>query len=426
MKTMSTRLLQFLIVSCVVWIFNGCTLSTGDIAGTGSQAGNGIVVAVVLNPDQSVARGVEVYIRSSDYLQDTAAINATDDPDALTDSTGHFELDSIEPGTYIIEVYDGASNALVFECTKDTVMADLDTIHLQPVASFSGTVERENIPDNVSVYIQLYGLKHAARVDISGAFSFDYMPPGLLTLRILTSDPSLGVVDSETVKVDPAEDHDAGTFFLPFEYWRDTLIVRGILDSNGKIDLPVDSVVTIRHGRVAVLNLTQRAITVLPGTIGDLRLTYLHLGENLIDFIPPEIGHLSSLIHLGLAGNQIPGLPGTIRNLKKLEHIDLSENDIGLLHPDFGRLSSLTYCNLSRNRLSRLPKPFGYLTTLKVLDLSYNEIDMLPFEITHLKGLEFLSVNVNKLTSVPKEIKEWLDTYSTDKAWLATQYQGNR
>ncbi len=422
----------FALIPVILRLFTGCTVTPENIAGTGSQAGNGMVVAAVSNPDGSPAGNVRIYIRDKGFLKDTAAIGTQKLPDAVTDSKGRFEIDSVDPGTYFIEFYDGVSNALLIECVKesatvqDSGITDLGAVSLQPIAAFSGLVERENIPDSVAVYIQLYGLEHARKVDLSGAFSFDYVPPGMLTLRIFSSDFSLGVVDSEAIKVDPAENLDAGTFILPFEYWRDTLVVRAILDSNGKFTMPVAAVVIVKKGRVAELNLTHKGISKIPPVIGKLRLTHLHLGENFIDFLPPQIGNISSLIHLGLMRNKISGLPGTVRNLKKLKHIDLSFNVIDLLHPDFTKLSSLIYCNISENRLARLPKYFGNLTELKYLDLSYNKIEILPFSIMGLTGFDFLSVNFNDLLNVPPDLEEWLNTHSTDKEWKVTQGIGEK
>ncbi len=417
----------FSILPVILWLYTSCTVTPDNIAGTGSQAGNGMVVATVSNPDGSPAENVEVYIRDKGFLKDTAAIGTQKIPDAVTDSEGRFEIDSVDPGTYFVELYDGVSNALLIECVKesatveDSGITDLGAVSLQPVAAFSGIVERENIPDSVAVYIQLYGLEHAKRVDISGVFSFDYVPSGMITLRIISSDFSLGVVDSEAIKVDPAETVDAGIFFLPFEYWRDTVIVRAILDSAGQTDVTVDFVTTKKNGRIDVLNLTKMGIVRLPEEIRNLRITHLYLGFNFIEYLPFEIGEIPSLEYLDLMRNRIRGFPPSIKNLKRLMHLNVSDNHMRGIQAEIGKLTSLRYLNARVNEIDKITSSIGNLVNLKFLDLSENRLDSLPPQILNLTEFDFLSVNYNKLIFVPPAIEEWLNTHSTDKDWKETQ-----
>ncbi len=428
MKSLLRILHLFCILSILLLMYTGCTLSTGDdIAGTGSQAGNGKVVATVLGPEEIPVIGAEVYIRKSDFLKDTTEISSTKISDAITDSKGSFELDSVIPGTYFIEINDGIANALLMECVKestsvaDSNVTDLGNLVLQPVASFNGTVERENISDMVAIYIQMYGLDRAQKADTSGKFLFTGVPSGMFALKITSSDSSLGIVDNETVKVDPAENVDIGRFSLPFEYWRDTLVVRAILDSNGQFDVPVAEVITMKNGRIDVLNLTKKDIRRIPPIIKELRITQLYLAINSIDFLPLELGHLPSLGHLDLRRNKIRGIPPSIGNLKKLKYFDISENSMRMLHPEIGKCTSLEYLNLRQNEIKKLPGAVGYLVNLEFLDLSENSLDSLPAQITDLTELDFLSVNYNYLVSVPWHIEQWLDSCSTDKEWRVTQ-----
>lgn len=422
MKYISNLLLIFALLLCE---FTRCTLS-GDISGTGSQAGNGNVLATVVNPDGTPSVNAEVFIRPKGFLKDTTEITESPVPDAVTDSTGVFVIDTVAPGEYIVEINDGIQNATLVDCFKDSINVqakNLGTIYLKPQGGIFGVVVRENIPSNINVYIQVYGLDQAREVDIYGDFSFYQIPAGTYNLRIFSSDTSLGTVDSETITVDPADELDAGTFILPFEYWRDTLIVREILDSNGHTDIPVDEVTTEKNGRIGELDLTHRDISTIPLSIGDLRLTHLLLSENLISSLPDEIGKLASLEYLNCAMNQLTSLPRTIGNCNRLIHLDASDNHLtGSNIPfEIGKLSSLTYLGLQRNSIRRPPPSLGDLIQLKVLDLGFNQIDRLPFEITALHNLDFLSVNYNRLVHVPDEIEAWIDTYSFDKEWRKTQ-----
>ena len=425
MKRMKYTTAVFILYALFICIHINCTMS-GDISGTGSQAGNGNVLGKVVNPDGSPAVNVDVFIRPKGFLKDTTEISGTTVPDGVTDSTGAFLIDTVEPGEYFIEINDGAKNAILIECIKDSVniqALNLGTIYLKTQAGFYGVVVRDNIPANINVYVQVYGLNHAREVDIYGDFSFYQIPAGTYNLHIFSSDTSLGTVDSETITIDPAEELDAGTFILPFEYWRDTLIVREILDLNGHSDIPVADVTTEKNGRIGELDLANMNIDTLPPSIGDLRITHLFLRGNSISSLPYEIGKIASLEYLNVAINDLFELPSTIGNCTRLNHLDASDNHLkGRNIPfEIGKLTSLTYLGLHRNDITQPPPSIGDLIQLKVLDLGYNQIDRLPFQFTALNNLDFLSVNYNRLVHVPYEIEVWIDAYSFDKEWRKTQ-----
>lgn len=412
----------FLVSVVILSIFPGC--SQAPVAGTGSQAGNGNVTATVLYPDGSPVIGTDVFIRQKDYLEDTSDIAYERIPDAVTNSSGVFIIDSVNPGNYFIEINDNKENARLVECNIESSNIwpmDLGNIEILQAASFAGKIDLDNIQNTVAVYVQLYGVEYLNKVATGGKFSFNGLPSGTFKLRIFSSDSSLGIVDSETIVIGPGEDHDAGKFLLPFDFWRDTVVVRTILDLNDKYQLPVSDVITIKNGRITKLNLTHRGLHILPAVIVDLRLTHLLVGENFLDSLPSEIGKVSSLVHLGLMRNRLTRLPETICNLNRLKHLNLNENRINLLPKEIGKLSSLVHLSIRKNNLQKLPITIDDLSGLKVLDVSSNTLAILPVSITNLKELVFLSVNFNRLKSVPPEIKTWLDTYSTDKEWKATQ-----
>lgn len=52
----------------------------------------------------------------------------------------------------------------------------------------------------------------------------------------------------------------------------------------------------------------------------------LDLSDNLIEYLPEEIGFLSKLETLYLRNNPIKNLPMSIQNLKNLSYLDLSQN----------------------------------------------------------------------------------------------------
>ena len=369
---------QILIFAFVAMFFLHCSM---DVAGGfGSETTNGVTVSgVVISQDGTPAAGVDIFIRSENFLKDTSYAQTERVPDAVTNSTGSFIIDSVDTGSYLIEINYEYRDAVLVKCYINTFIpgkVNLDTIQLQPSAGFYGIVDRENIPISENVYIQIYGIDRVRLVDTSGEFGFGGLPAGTHIIRAISGNPSYGILEADTVTVDPAENRNAGTFLLPFEFWRDTVVVRTILDTNGLVTTPVSEVVSIgKHGRVFDIKLTNQSISILPPTVGELRLRKLLLGSNVLDSLPDEIGKILSLKHLILQKNQLVYIPESIGNLTHLEHLDISGNK---------------------------------LTTL-------------PESIVNLTNLSFLTVIHNKLHSVPPPIKIWLDTYSFEKNWQELQ-----
>jgi len=104
----------FILYALFICIHINCTMS-GDISGTGSQAGNGNVLGKVVNPDGSPAVNVDVFIRPKGFLKDTTEISGTTVPDGVTDSTGAFLIDTVEPGEYFVEINDCIQNAILVD-----------------------------------------------------------------------------------------------------------------------------------------------------------------------------------------------------------------------------------------------------------------------------------------------------------------------
>ena len=367
-----------LIFGFMAMFFLQCSMDL--VGGFGSETTNGVTVSgVVISQDGTPAAGVDIFIRSESFLKDTSDTQAVSVPDAVTTSTGAFAVDSVDTGTYFIEVNDGSRNAVLVKCNVNTFIPgtmNLDTIQLQPSAGFYGIVDRENIPISENIFVQIFGLDRMEKAATSGEFAFGGLPAGVYILRIASNDTALGVLEYDTIEIEPAENYDAGTFILPFEFWRDTVVVRTILDTNGLTYIPVSHVVRFgKEGRVVECNLTHQNVSILPGIVGKLRLRALRLNENFLDSLPDEIGRMQSLVHLILQKNQLIKLPETIGDLTHLEHLDLSGN--------------------------RLPE--------------------LPLSITNLKKLEFLTVIHNRLHAVPPPVKIWLDTYSFEKNWQELQ-----
>ncbi len=150
--------------------------------------------------------------------------------------------------------------------------------------------------------------------------------------------------------------------------------------------------------------------------------------------IPPELGELSNIEHLGLAVNQLTGpipaglfartkrlrvlglsgnrltgsLPPEMGSLPELRSLLLGRNNLtGPIPPELGRLTSLEWLYLADTGVTGpLPPELGGLTNLRELQLERNEITgPLPPELGQLTGLEELYLYDNEITGpIPGEL----------------------
>ncbi|KAG8079827.1 hypothetical protein GUJ93_ZPchr0007g4720 [Zizania palustris] len=128
------------------------------------------------------------------------------------------------------------------------------------------------------------------------------------------------------------------------------------------------------------------------------------VSNNLISGgIPKDIGSLcSSLVVLGVAGNQLSGLiPTSIGQLNYLISLDLSRNHLGGEIPtSVKNLPHLEHLSLGHNFLNgTIPTEINQLHSLKVLDLSSNLLTgEIPGVLVDLSNLTTLFLDNNKLS----------------------------
>ena len=81
------------------------------------------------------------------------------------------------------------------------------------------------------------------------------------------------------------------------------------------------------------------------------RLTFLYLGGNKLQTIPPELGDLSKLSALMLCGNQLQFLPRQLKKLTSLESLRLHDNQLQTLPQEIICLKNLRELSLRNNPL---------------------------------------------------------------------------
>ncbi len=134
------------------------------------------------------------------------------------------------------------------------------------------------------------------------------------------------------------------------------------------------------------------------------RLQRLHLSENPIQELPPQLSELLSLRVLSLPNNQLARIPASLFRLQQLEKLDLSGNALQSLPPGIARLQQLTTLLLNDNKLSELPEEVGTLQQLQRLEVSVNQLTRLPAALKQLSGLRRLSASRNKIRTLPKAL----------------------
>ena len=140
------------------------------------------------------------------------------------------------------------------------------------------------------------------------------------------------------------------------------------------------------------------------------RVQVLGLGSRgLRGRIPPELGGLTALRELRLAGNFLTGsIPTEIGLLRNLEFMWLGINELtGPIPAELGFLQALEYLWLGNNRLTgAIPAELGSLANLLELELDNNQLTgPIPAELGSLANLRKLWLQTNQLSgAIPAEL----------------------
>jgi len=185
-----------------------------------------MVVGIVYKSDgHTPAANAKVTIRLRKTLADTSkahlfkrAAAAADTAAVVTDTAGHFSIDSIDTGLYVIEANSGdTTKALkdsVHVVNKDSSLTVNDT--LKPVGNITGTVILSEGGDPRKVFILAYGINRFAEPDSNGRFAFDSLAEAHYDLRVISTLDNYGVLDTTRIPVISKQTTSLDSLRLPF------------------------------------------------------------------------------------------------------------------------------------------------------------------------------------------------------------------
>ncbi len=131
-------------------------------------------------------------------------------------------------------------------------------------------------------------------------------------------------------------------------------------------------------------------------------LKNLYLENNKLTALP-ELGALTSLENLSLAGNLFETFPEQLRSMSNLRVLSLNNNlleNVG----DISGLTALTTLYLNNNKIHSLPSGIKTLPVLAEIQLSGNSITSIGDEIAASESLESVNLSFNNITDLPENL----------------------
>ncbi|NLD92150.1 MAG: carboxypeptidase regulatory-like domain-containing protein [Fibrobacter sp.] len=368
---MYSKLLLPAFIGVLFLMFVNCTSSgNSNIAGGASdlEISACAIAGKAVDVYGNVLIGARVTLRPSDYLSGDSIAGGSlrKFADAVTDMFGNFRIDSIDTGSYSIEINfnDSIGTMSYVAISQRDRVKSLATINLLPLATISGSIDisKNSIYVNYS-YIKIIGLERNVKPDSTGFYSVR-VPSGRHHLYFQNDSSELiihlGPGEPKTVDIrirDNRKPNDPLT--------NDSIILRALLDSLDISQSAFDSVSRFDYGKLILLDLSKRGLQrVDMHLIRFPRLRQLYLNDN----------------KLGDTFNLSPDLS------RELERLDLKNNNIIKISNNISSLNSLQFLDLSFNRLTTLPPSITSLR-LYTFDISYNAIDSTILSIDQINWL---------------------------------------
>ncbi|KAJ0019843.1 hypothetical protein NQD34_007412 [Periophthalmus magnuspinnatus] len=108
-------------------------------------------------------------------------------------------------------------------------------------------------------------------------------------------------------------------------------------------------------------------------------------------------GKKSQWAELEISG-RVRSLSSSLWTFTHLTALHIQDNNLSRLPPDIARLPHLVYLNLSSNKLRSLPSEMGNMVSLRELLLNNNLLRVLPYELGRLFQLQTLGLKGNPLS----------------------------
>jgi len=161
----------------------------------------------------------------------------------------------------------------------------------------------------------------------------------------------------------------------------------------------ITSIAPLSFKYLLELKLSHNNIIIFP-SIDAPKLKILDVSNNHILYIPSII-YLPSLTHFIFADNLLNSLPNELFHHTTIESLSLEKNHIRKIPDEISNLINLKLLKLGENFLTSIPASIQYLTNLSFLDISNNKIVLLPPEVTTITTLKKLTIYNTDINILP-------------------------
>lgn len=205
-------------------LFFTCSDKPTEAGSGSSESGNAMITGkLYLSDGITPAVNATLHIRKKSVLADTSSsslgrVLADTSATVITNDTGGFAIDSLNPGLYVIEGAKDSDLVLIDSVTvtsqDSTVTLPPDT--LKPAGALKGVISLSEGGDPRKVFILAFGIDRFAGVNVDGSFKFSSLAEARYDLRIISSLDNYGVLDTFGISINSADTTNMDTIRLPF------------------------------------------------------------------------------------------------------------------------------------------------------------------------------------------------------------------
>ena len=178
--------------------------------GGGTQTGNPSIAGRALDSLGNPIVQAVVFLRPDTFMTPVENASTGDlstlTPDAVTDSTGYFELDSVPAGNYRLETNNlsGLAKLIPVNLATDTSTVDLQNLTLQTTGEIKGVLPK--YMRKAGYRLRVRGLERLARADsATGKFSLANLPEGVFDCQLATVDTHYAPIEIPDVPIQSGE-----------------------------------------------------------------------------------------------------------------------------------------------------------------------------------------------------------------------------